>query len=194
MRRRVPRIAARAVAMSCCWPMVRLESGAAAGKLEAEIVEDRLRLANHGAVLQEAEAPSLLAEEHVGGDGQVRAEHDLLMHGVDAALDGVVRRREDDGPAFPEYLAGGRRDDAGEELDEGRLAGAVLTDDGVDLARLEGEIRRLQRMRAGDSASRARASREAAPRRRAASPAARRAQITNPDTRAPPLRERGRLS
>ena len=29
---------------------------------------------------------------------------------------------------------------AGQELDERRLAGAILADDGVDFARLEGEI------------------------------------------------------
>jgi hypothetical protein len=36
--------------------------------------------------------------------------------------------------------------DAGEQLDQRRLAGPVLADDGVDLAGLEGEVDRLERV------------------------------------------------
>ena len=54
----------------------------------------RLRLAHHRAVLQQAEAARLVAEEQVGRDAEVRAEHDLLVHRIDAERDRLVRRGE----------------------------------------------------------------------------------------------------
>ena len=104
---------------------------------------------DHGALLQDAEAGILLAEEHVGRDGEVAAEHDLLMHGVDAERHRLMRGRQCCRLALPDDIAGGARHDAGQKLDQGRLAGAVFADDGVDLAGLEGEIHRLQGVRAG---------------------------------------------
>ena len=118
-------------------------------QVEAEIVDDLLRFLDHGALLQEAEARILLAEEHVGGDRQMPAEHDFLVHGVDAERHRLMRGRQRRRLAFPDDLAGGARHDAGQKLDQGGFAGAVLADDGVDFAGLEGEVDRLQRMGAG---------------------------------------------
>ena len=63
-------------------------------QVEAEIVEDLLRFPDHGPLLQEAEAGVLLAEEHVGRDRQMAAQHDLLMHGIDAERHRLMRRRQ----------------------------------------------------------------------------------------------------
>ena len=45
--------------------------------------------------------PSLVAEKDIGGDRQMRAEHDFLMDGVDAEVDRFVRGRQRDGLAAP---------------------------------------------------------------------------------------------
>ena len=55
-------------------------------------------------------------------------------------------RGERDRLAVPEDLAAAARMDAGQQLDQGRFAGAVFADDGVDFALLEGEVDGLQRM------------------------------------------------
>ena len=77
----------------------------AAAQLEADVVEDLLAGPHHGAVAQQAEAGRLVAEEQVGGDAEVRAEHHLLVHGIDAERDRLVRRGERDRPALPQDLA-----------------------------------------------------------------------------------------
>ena len=131
----MPRSAARAVATSCCWPMVRRGEHRVGGHSEAEIVEQRLpRRANHRPMLQQAKPRKFVAQEQVGGDRQMPAEHDLLMHRVDAQLDRVVRRIQRHRRALPEDLAGAARIDAGEQFYQRGLAGAVLADDGVDFA------------------------------------------------------------
>ena len=146
MRKRVPRVEARAVATSCCWPIVRLDRGGARGQREADVVEDLLAGLDHAAVTQQAEARLLVAEEEIGGHRQMRAKHHLLVHGVDAEADRLVGGGERDRAAFPQDLARGPLVHAGQRLDECRLAGPVLADDGVDLARQEVEVDALQRM------------------------------------------------
>ena len=123
----------------------RGEKGAG-GQIEAELVEQLLALAHHRAVLQHAEAHLLVAEKEIGRHGQMRAEHDLLVDGVDADADRLVRTGERDGLALPEDFAAAARVDAGEQLDEGRLSRAVLADDCMDLALVEGEVHRFQRV------------------------------------------------
>ena len=48
--------------------------------------------------------------------------------------------RDGDRPPLPADLAGARLDDAVEDLDQRRLARAVLAQQRVDLARLDGEV------------------------------------------------------
>ena len=106
----MPRVAARAVATSCCWPMVRIGQQCAGRQLEAEIVEQPSDLrAPWRRCCKRPNAGLLVAEEKIRGDGQMRAEHDLLMHGVDAESDRLVRRRESDGSPLPEDLAAAAR-------------------------------------------------------------------------------------
>ncbi|MCY1303392.1 hypothetical protein D9M70_530970 [compost metagenome] len=74
-------------------------------QIEAEIVEHALCRIGHGALAHQAVAIDLVAEEHVGRHGQVGAEHDLLVHGVDAAFDRLLWRAELDGFAAPDDFA-----------------------------------------------------------------------------------------
>ena len=85
-------------------------------------------------VIEQPAAHLLVAEEDVGRDRQMRAQHDFLMHCVDAEADRLVRIGQRDRLAAPEHLARGARMDASQKLDQRRLAGPVLADDGVDLA------------------------------------------------------------
>ena len=55
------------------------------------------------------------------------------------------------GLALPVDFAGRAGVDGGQDLDEGGLAGAVLADDGVDLALLEGQVDAFQRMRRAEA-------------------------------------------
>jgi hypothetical protein len=123
--------------------------GRAGRQVKADLVEDRLRPAHHGAVLQPAQGRGLLSQEHVGRDGEMGAEHHFLMHRVDAQRDGVVGRVEVDLPTLPEDASGGARVHARQELDQGRFAGPVLADDGVNLSGPEREVHALQGVGAG---------------------------------------------
>jgi hypothetical protein len=54
------------------------------GQIEAEPVEQLLPLAHHRAIAGASRIDSSRRREKIGGDGQMRAEHDFLMDGVDA--------------------------------------------------------------------------------------------------------------
>ena len=56
----------------------------AGGKIETEVVEDVLGSLGHGALAHDAARRHLVAEEHVGGDREMWAENDFLVHGIDA--------------------------------------------------------------------------------------------------------------
>ena len=133
----MPRNEARAVATSCCWPMVKRAEHRTRRQVEADIVKDALGLARHVLLAHQPVAGLLLAEEHVGGDRQVAAKQHFLVDGVDAVIDRLLRIGQARRLAFPQDLAAGSTDDAGQKLDQGGFAGAVLADDRVDLAALE---------------------------------------------------------
>src|SRR6185437_47570 len=82
-------------------------------QVEPHVVEQALRLAPHLALVQEPVFQALIAQKDIGRDRQVAAEHDLLMHGVDAVIDRFLRRVEADRSAVPEDFAAGAADDAG---------------------------------------------------------------------------------
>ena len=113
--------------------------------IEPHVFEDALRLARHLALPQEAEFYLLVAKENIGGHRQMPAQHHLLVHRVDAVVDRFLRRIEIDWLAIPVDFARAAPDDPGQQLDQCRFAGAVFTDDGVDLVKVEGQRRRLQR-------------------------------------------------
>ncbi len=76
----------------------------------------------------------LAAEEQVGGGVEVVREREVLVDGLDAVGARLARRAERDGIAVDQDLAARRAHDAREDLDQRRLACAVVADDRVHLA------------------------------------------------------------
>ena len=84
-------------------------------------------------------------QAEIRGDVEVGDEGRFLVDRHDAAASGLTRRMSDERLAADEDRAGVRPDCAGQDLDEGALAGAVGAHQGVDLAGLDGERGRPQR-------------------------------------------------
>ena len=77
----------------------------------------------------------LVAEEDVLGHRQDRDEHEVLVHHADAAIDRVGWALDRDGLAVQQDLTLVRLGEAVEDVHQGRLAGPVLAEQRVDLAR-----------------------------------------------------------
>ena len=120
-------------------------------QFETEIVQDLLRFAHHLPMLKEPKTHFFIAQEQICGDGKMRTQHDFLVYRVDAVIDRFVRRGERDRLAFPKHFTAGAHMDAGEQLDQGGFAGAVLADDRVDFACLKGQIDGFQRVGGAES-------------------------------------------
>ena len=86
-----------------------------------------------------AEPAGLAPEQHVLGDGEVREQVDLLVDRADAGRLRGRRRAELVLLAVDQHGAGVDRVDAGQRLDQRRLAGAVLAHQRVHLAGVEPE-------------------------------------------------------
>ena len=97
---------------------------------------ERLRraLLHHRLLKPEEEVPDLAAEVHVLDDVEVVAQREILVHDLDPELGRVLRAVDRDRLAVEEDLAGVVAVDAGDALDERRLAGAVVADERHDLA------------------------------------------------------------
>ena len=111
-----------------------------------------------------APAPRRFPEIDVLRHRQVRDQHQLLIDDADAEPAGVVRTRDLDRLPPRRISPGILPHRAAQDLDERRLAGPVLAEEHVDLARSDVEIdRRRARRRPGSawrcSASRARVER-----------------------------------
>ena len=88
-----------------------------------------------------ADAVQLLAaEDDVLQHREVVGEHEVLVHHADAARDGVRRAAEDDLRAVDGDGPLVRLLHPVEDLHQGRLAGAVLTAEGVDGASAHGDV------------------------------------------------------
>ena len=115
-----------------------LGEGQAAGRLSdvephVEPGEDLARLAFHAPPVDDLPAVTV-ADEDVFGDRQVREDHRLLVDGSDAEALRILRGGDADRRAVDEDLAAVLALDAGHDLDQGRLAGAILAQQRVDLA------------------------------------------------------------
>ena len=88
----------------------------------------------------------LPADEDVLLDREIGEQNRLLVDDRDPGVAGVGRAVEEDLPAVHEDRAGVRRMDSGEDLDEGRLAGAVLAHESVYLAGEEVDRHVLERL------------------------------------------------
>ena len=120
---------------------------------EVQSGEDGRGVAVQGLLVeQEPEGPlGLAADEDVLRGGEVVHQVELLMNDADAEVLRRTGRRNIDGHAVDADFAGVLRIDSGEDLHQGRLAGAVLPDEGVDLAGKELETGLPQRLHAGKS-------------------------------------------
>src|SRR5258706_1920549 len=100
---------------------------------------DRRRLR----AVESAERPEpdrrLVAEEEVPADAHQRHDRQVLVDRRDPRVERVARRREGDRLAVDREGAVVGRVDAREGLDQGRLAGAVVAEQAVDLARPDRE-------------------------------------------------------
>ena len=85
----------------------------------------------------------LLAEEDVVGDGQDRDQHEVLVDHADAARDRVGGAADRDGFPVQRDLTLVGRGQPVQDVHQGRLPGAVLAEQRVDLARPHVEVDRI---------------------------------------------------
>ena len=124
----------------------RIDGDADAAKADSpgqDILGDLLLLLD----VDEAEAVGdLAADEEVPPERLFLGKRTILVDGLDGEIvghaDGIVR--ELDFLVANEDAAGGRREDAGHHLDQGRLAGAVVADQPDDLVLADREVDVLQ--------------------------------------------------
>ena len=127
---------ALAISMICWSAIERPRAGRRGSMCDAEPGEERLGLGVHRRPVDAATgAERLAAHEDVLGDRQVGEERRLLVDDRDARGLGLRGRAEVDRLAVEQQLAAVAAVHAGDDLDQRRLAGAVLADEGVDRAR-----------------------------------------------------------
>ena len=142
---------ARAIDTSCCTAIECDSSGDAGSMSRCSLSSTSRGAPAHRRPVDAAEATTRLAPEHrVLRHGQVGGEVDLLVHGADAGGLRLARAVHLERLAHEEHLAAVDAVDAGERLDERRLAGAVLTEQGVDLAREQAQGHPVEGEHAGE--------------------------------------------
>ncbi len=100
------------------------------------------RLPLRGLAVEPVEGQDRLrAQNDVLRDRERRRELEVLVDHADPGRDGLGRSGESDRGAAHQHLAGGARQKAIENVHEGRLAGPVLPDEGVDLTGPDSERR-----------------------------------------------------
>jgi len=112
----------------------------------AELVEHTARLGPHVLAVEHAETGDLAAKEQAFGDGQVVGEVEFLVDEHDAERFGRAVRRQDDRLAVEQDGAGACLFEARQDLDQRRLARAVLAHQRMHLARKHVEIHAEQHL------------------------------------------------
>ena len=159
-------ITARPIATDWRWPPERLATGCRIelDRRHAQAPERLGRPLLHRRLAEPADEVALLAAEvHVLDDVEVVAEREILVDDLDPELRRVLRPADRDLLPVEPGLALVDRVDAGDALDQRRLAGAVVADERHDLARAHlevdvGRARRPSRSSCGCLAPRASAS------------------------------------
>src|SRR6185295_6660375 len=100
---------------------------------------------------EQAAAADLPPEEEVRRRIELGREREVLVDGLDPERTGLDRRAERDLAALEQDLSRVRGLDAGQALHERALAGAVVADEGDDLAGEDGEVRAAQRAHAPEA-------------------------------------------
>ena len=97
-------------------------------------------LSSRGPVQEEASPHRLDAQHHVLRHRHHRDEHEVLVDHPDALGDGIAGLVDLHPPASDVDLPLVGRVEAVEDVHQGRLPGTVLTQQGVDLSLLQGEV------------------------------------------------------
>ena len=134
----------------CCATPSWLTSGARVD-VQVQLGQQLPGLVVHLRPVQGDPALDFAAQEDVFGDGQVGDLVELLVDGGDAGDLRLAGRGEVDRLALEDHLAGVALVDAGQDLHQGGLAGAVLADQGVDLALADVEVDVGERQHAGEA-------------------------------------------
>ena len=92
-------------------------------------------------IAPEPEPAALVAHDHVLERGHGPDQLEVLVDHADAVADGVARLVDVDRPTVDPDLAAVGAIEAGEDVHQRRLAGAVLAEQRVQLARTELELR-----------------------------------------------------
>ena len=121
-----------------------------------EVLQQPERPPAGGPDVEPPPARRLDSEQDVLGDGEVRAERELLMDEGDAAPPRLERRGRGVGPIVELHLAAVRMQRAGDDAHQRALAGAVLPDQGVHLAGVEHQVHAVQRHRRAEPLGEAR--------------------------------------
>src|SRR4029450_10477773 len=108
--------------------------------VHAHVLEVLPGQAPHAAVAEQRPADQLPVEEHVVVDAQLVDQGQVLVDGVDAEAPGVVDGAQRHLLAADEDPAGVGLVEAAEDLDQGRLAGAVVADEAEHLALAEAQV------------------------------------------------------
>ncbi len=141
------RSTARTISSICCWPSGRSPTRAPGDDVETVPGKDFRGDAPHGAADRccPRAVSGAAVRSRFCSTRQIANERQFLEHAGDAEgqrLVGVARR---DRPAVEVDMASVRGDRAADDLDQGRLAGAVLADQAEHRARRRLEGDRLQR-------------------------------------------------
>jgi hypothetical protein len=108
--------------------------------VEAELLRDLRDPLLRGVEVEGAgEAGGLVAEHHVLGDGEDGDQHEVLVHHADTGRDGVAGAGEVLHLVVEQDLALVGPVEAVQDVHQRGLAGAVLTEQAVDLPRLDGQ-------------------------------------------------------
>ena len=115
--------------------------------IDAEAVEMLARLPRHAPPIDESETGhGLAAEEDVLGDRQLRRDAQLLMHHADAGIPCIPGGAQVALLPLDAQAAAIGDMDAGDDLHQRALAGAVLADEAVDLALAQREVDAAERL------------------------------------------------
>ena len=137
--RSASRASARRISTCCCCASGSRPTIAPASRSKPASATRRSNRVAQRPAVDEAGALRLGAEEDVLRHGQPRDEGDLLGDERDPAHERVARRPERDGLPAHDELALILREDTGDDLAERRLPGAVLADERVDRAGMDGD-------------------------------------------------------
>ena len=142
-------ITARATATDCRCPPESVATGWRTERIVVTASDSSVsvvRCSIAASLQPEQPVVRLAAEVHVLDDVEVVAEREILVDDLDPELGRVLRAVDRDPLAVEEDLAAVDRVDAGDALDQRRLAGAVVADERHDLAVAHLEVDVVERL------------------------------------------------